>query len=219
MDLWPRWTSPMNFPERLARSPSRSWRSSRCWRSARRRCPRNFLTCLTARSVMGAFLRPYIRRFVGAMQPLDGLGATRHDREDEGALAARHAVDAAGRAPRVGALHARAAVVRHAALEDEDLLVTQVALAGGRGAGCPAQQHGLAVAVLPEDFPVDARPALLPGSGVGVHVHASPRVCHRLPLPAARPPPRPPRPARGPCPPGGRRPRGTRPPSRRSCTP
>src|SRR5215470_12495612 len=51
MDFSPRSTSPMNFPLSPEPLPSRSWLSARCLRSARRRCPRNLRTCLTARSV------------------------------------------------------------------------------------------------------------------------------------------------------------------------
>src|SRR5882724_5259573 len=55
IDFSPRSTSPMNLPDRPARSPSRSWLSARCLRSARNRCPRNFRTCFTARSPMVRF--------------------------------------------------------------------------------------------------------------------------------------------------------------------
>ena len=53
IDFSPRSTSPMNFPLSPDPLPSRSWLSARCLRRARRRCPRNFPTCLTARSVTG----------------------------------------------------------------------------------------------------------------------------------------------------------------------
>src|SRR5437764_1339385 len=153
--------SPMNFPEGPARSPSRSWLSSRCLRRARRRCPRNFLTCLTARSVMAGWassLGHTLSDFGGVMQHLHGLRATGHDREHQRPLAAGHAVDAAGRSPRVAAPSARAGVVGHAALEDEDLLVPEVAVARDRGARVVAHQHRLPVPFLPEDLPVDAWP-------------------------------------------------------------
>src|SRR5213593_1617787 len=47
IDFSPRSTSPMNFPLRPERSPSRSWLSNRCFLRERRRCPKNFLPCLT----------------------------------------------------------------------------------------------------------------------------------------------------------------------------
>src|SRR5262245_15842871 len=53
IDFSPRSTSPMNLPLRPEPLPRRSWLSARCLRRARRRWPRNFLTCLTARSVTG----------------------------------------------------------------------------------------------------------------------------------------------------------------------
>src|SRR5436190_4378883 len=171
----------MNFPESPARSPSRSWLSSRCLRRARRRCPRNFLTCLTARSVMAGWassLGHTLSDFGGVMQHLHGLRATGHDREHQRPLAARHAVDAAGRSPRVAAPSARAGVVGHAALEDEDLLVPEVAVAGDRGARAVAHQHCLPVALLPENLPVDTRPALVPGALARLHVEAPRRVAH-----------------------------------------
>src|SRR6267143_3042634 len=52
IDFSPRSTSPMNLPDRPARSASRPWLRPRCLRRARTRCPKNFLTCWTARSLM-----------------------------------------------------------------------------------------------------------------------------------------------------------------------
>src|SRR4051812_14816495 len=137
MDFSPRSTSPMNLPERPERSPRRSWLSARCLRSARRRCPRNFLTCLTARSPMVVYPSTFRVLVIpgspggggrGASRFGDGLGAAGHDREYECTLDAEHRVHAARWAPRVVARRAGARIVGDAALDDEDLLVAEVSV-------------------------------------------------------------------------------------------
>ena len=55
IDFSPRSTSPTNLPDRPARSPSRPWLRPRYLRRARTRCPKNFLTYCTARSLMVRF--------------------------------------------------------------------------------------------------------------------------------------------------------------------
>src|SRR3990167_3345376 len=106
MDFSPRSTSPMNFPERLARSPSRSWLRLRCLRSARRRWPKNFRTCLTARSVTAFVLA--LGKVVLTLpvsgpvrNSLDGLGPARHEGQHQGPVVAHDRVDAARGAPGV----------------------------------------------------------------------------------------------------------------------
>src|SRR3989454_4008082 len=54
IDFSPRSTSPMNFPLSPDPLPRRSRLNASCLRRARNRCPRNFRTCLTARSVTGS---------------------------------------------------------------------------------------------------------------------------------------------------------------------
>src|SRR6266511_4536471 len=89
---------------------------------------------------------------------LDGLGRTRGDGQHEGARRARDRVHAAGRPPRVVAGRADAGIVGHTALENEDLLIPDMAVAGNRRAGLIAHQDGLmpAVRILPEHLPEDA---------------------------------------------------------------
>jgi hypothetical protein len=53
IDFSPRSTLADELPLSPDPLPSRSWLRARCLRRARRRWPRNFLTCLTARSVTG----------------------------------------------------------------------------------------------------------------------------------------------------------------------
>src|SRR5688500_9331591 len=128
MAFSPRSTSAMNLPERPERSPSRSWLSARCLRRARSRWPKNFLTCLTARSPMVVYPSTF-RVLVVPGAPggdgrrparlRDGLGAAGHDRQHEGTIAAAHRVHAARRPAGIVAGLARARIVGDAALDDE----------------------------------------------------------------------------------------------------
>src|SRR3972149_2770497 len=140
--------------------------------SARWTSPRTFRTCLTARSVTAFALA--LRRVVLTLpvsgpvrNSLDGLGPARHEGQHQGPVVAHDRVDAARGAPGVVAPGAGARVVGDAALEDEDLLVPEVAVAGDGRPRRVAHQDGPAVALLPEDLPVDAGPPLLPGAAGG----------------------------------------------------
>src|SRR2546422_5969066 len=72
----------------------------------------------------------------------------------------------------------RSGIVRHGALEHEDLLVARVPVARDRRAGSVAHQHGFPVSLLPQDLPVHARAPLLPRSVVGRDVQAPLRLAH-----------------------------------------
>src|SRR5687767_2769670 len=117
----------MNLPLSPARWARRSWLRPFCWRSMRRRCPRNFRTWGTARS---ATTTPHLLDGIASRQSLTRLRRPGHDGEHERSRAAHHRVHAAGGAARIVAGRAGARVVAHAAFQDEDLLLAEVAMPG-----------------------------------------------------------------------------------------
>src|SRR3989442_9315268 len=77
------------------------------------------------------------------------------------------AVDAPRGPAGIVAARAGAGVVGDAAVEHEDLLVPEVAVPRDGGARRVAHEDGLEIALFPQDLPVDAGAALLPGAGGG----------------------------------------------------
>src|SRR5207253_6433716 len=79
---------------------------------------------------------------------------------------------------RVGAGPTDAGVVADRAFEHPDRLVSEMAMAGDHGAGDVADQHGAAVAFLPQRLPVDTGPALHPRPQRRIDVEADGRGGH-----------------------------------------
>src|SRR4030095_11318715 len=139
MDFSPRSTSPMNLPDSAERSPRASWLQPRSLRSERILVPSALRTWFTRRSIS------------------DGLRWSGRHGEDQRSRLALDAVDTARRTPGVVACSAHTSVVRHAALEDPDLLGAEMAVARDDRARLVAHEDGLvAVPALPQHLPEDA---------------------------------------------------------------
>src|SRR3989442_3417814 len=103
------------------------------------------------------------------------------------AVPAGDAVDAPRGPAGIVAARAGAGVVGDAAVEHEDLLVPEVAVPRDGGARRVAHEDGLEIALFPQDLPVDAGAALLPGAGGGGRAGAGRSRGGAAPTPAAPP--------------------------------